>query len=247
MRDQAAEVGDPVIPPPLIVQRRIGALVGFDDDALLDETADQRIERPGAEPDRAVGPPRDFLDDRVAMLLAVRQRDQHMEHARGQGQQVCRVPLVSRHIRHTIPTIDIVGKLRPGPAPGSWRCQHRPYNVGMSPALLSLLALLAAIVISFASRLNVGIAAIPLAWAVGAYAGQPAEAVLGGFPASLFVTLAGVTLLFALAEGNGTIGNLATRLAALASGRSQAPADHRLLHRLRDLERGARRHPGRGT
>lgn len=91
----------------------------------------------------------------------------------------------------------------------------------MSPALLSLLALLAAIVISFASRLNVGIAAIPLAWAVGAYARQPVDAVLGGFPASLFVTLAGVTLLFALAEGNGTIGNLAARLAALASGRSR--------------------------
>jgi len=91
----------------------------------------------------------------------------------------------------------------------------------MSPALFSLLALLAAIVISFASRLNVGIAAIPLAWAVGAFAGQAPDAVLGGFPASLFVTLAGVTLLFALAEGNGTIGNLAMRLAALAAGRSR--------------------------
>lgn len=91
----------------------------------------------------------------------------------------------------------------------------------MSPALLSLLALLAAIVVSFASRLNVGIAAIPLAWAVGAYAGQAPDAVLGGFPSSLFVTLAGVTLLFSLAEGNGTIGSLAARLAALASGRAR--------------------------
>lgn len=87
--------------------------------------------------------------------------------------------------------------------------------------MLSLLALLAAITISFASRLNVGIAAIPLAWMVGVYAGQPADAVLSGFPSSLFVTLAGVTLLFALAESNGTIGNLATRLATLASGRSR--------------------------
>ena len=90
----------------------------------------------------------------------------------------------------------------------------------MSAALLSLLALLAAIVVSFASRLNVGIAAVPLAWGVGVYAGHSTDAVLGGFPASLFVTLAGVTLLFALAEGNGTIGNLAARLAALASGRA---------------------------
>ena len=91
----------------------------------------------------------------------------------------------------------------------------------MTPALVSLLALLAAITISFASRLNVGIAAIPLAWAVGIYAGQSPEAVVGGFPSSLFVTLAGVTLLFALAESNGTIGNLAARLTALARGRSR--------------------------
>lgn len=91
----------------------------------------------------------------------------------------------------------------------------------MSSALISLLALLVAIVASFASRLNVGIAAVPLAWAVGVYAGQSTDAVLGGFPSSLFVTLAGVTLLFALAEGNGTIGNLAARLAGLAGGHSR--------------------------
>ena len=91
----------------------------------------------------------------------------------------------------------------------------------MSPAVLSLLALLAAIVISFASRLNVGILAMPLAWAVGAYAGRAPEAVVAGFPVSLFVTLAGVTLLFALAEANGTIGTLAARLASLAAGRAR--------------------------
>jgi di/tricarboxylate transporter len=91
----------------------------------------------------------------------------------------------------------------------------------MSPALASLLALVAAITISVASRLNVGIVAIPLAWAVGAYSGRAAEAVLEGFPSSLFVTLAGVTLLFALAEANGTIAALASRLAGLAEGRSR--------------------------
>lgn len=91
----------------------------------------------------------------------------------------------------------------------------------MSPALASVLALLAAILISFVSRLNVGVVAVPLAWAVGAFAGQPSDGVLAGFPASLFVTLAGVTLLFALAETNGTIGILAVRLASLARGRSR--------------------------
>jgi di/tricarboxylate transporter len=91
----------------------------------------------------------------------------------------------------------------------------------MSPAVVSLIALLAAIGISFASRLNVGLVAIPVAWVVGAYAGQPPDLVVGGFPTSLFVTLLGVTLLFALAEANGTIAALAARLAALAEGRAR--------------------------
>jgi di/tricarboxylate transporter len=90
----------------------------------------------------------------------------------------------------------------------------------MSPALASLVALLAAIVVSFASRLNVGVVAIPLAWVVGAYAGRPPDVALAGFPASLFVTLGGVTLLFTLAECNGTIATLAARLASLARGRA---------------------------
>ena len=91
----------------------------------------------------------------------------------------------------------------------------------MSAAVLSLLALLATIILSFASRLNVGLLAIPVAWMVGAYAGRTPEQVLSGFPAPLFVTLAGVTLLFALAESNGTIGNLAARLASMAHGRTK--------------------------
>jgi di/tricarboxylate transporter len=91
----------------------------------------------------------------------------------------------------------------------------------VSPAVASLLALLAAIAISFASRINVGVVAIPLAWAAGVYAGRTADAVLSGFPSSLFVTLAGVTLLFALAETNGTVAQLAARLTLLAQGRAR--------------------------
>jgi di/tricarboxylate transporter len=89
----------------------------------------------------------------------------------------------------------------------------------MSPASVSVAALLLAIAVSCTSRINVGLLAIPLAWAVGLYAGHSADAVLAGFPAGLFVTLAGVTTLFALAETNGTIGLLAHRLLALARGR----------------------------
>lgn len=91
----------------------------------------------------------------------------------------------------------------------------------MNPAVASLLALLVAIAISFASRVNVGLIAIPLAWGVGAYAGRPAETTIGGFPTSLFVTLTGVTLLFSLAEANGTIAQLAARLTGLAGPRTR--------------------------
>jgi len=89
----------------------------------------------------------------------------------------------------------------------------------LSPASVSVIALLIAIAISCTSRINVGLLAIPLAWAVGLYAGHPADGVLAGFPSGLFVMLAGVTTLFALAEANGTIGILARRLLGLARGR----------------------------
>lgn len=88
----------------------------------------------------------------------------------------------------------------------------------MTPAAFSLAALLAAILISFTSRLNVGVVAIPLAWVVSVYAGQAADAALGGFPSALFVTLAGVTLLFGLADANGTVALFAHRLVAAARG-----------------------------
>ena len=88
----------------------------------------------------------------------------------------------------------------------------------MSPAAAALAALLAAIVISCTSRVNVGLIAVGLAWALGLYTGRSADVVLAGFPASLFVTLAGVTLLFSLAETNGTIELLANRLVHAARG-----------------------------
>src|SRR4026208_2557103 len=89
----------------------------------------------------------------------------------------------------------------------------------MSPATASVCALLLAIAVSCTSRINVGLTAIPLARGAGTYAGRPAGAVRAGFPSALFVTLAGVTVLFTLAEINGTVGLLARRLLGLARGR----------------------------
>ena len=69
------------------------------------------------------------------------------------------------------------------------------------------------------SRINVGWLAMTFAWLIGVYgAGMRPDAVMAGFPVSLFLTLAGVTLLFAIAEANGTLGALAARVIRLARG-----------------------------
>jgi di/tricarboxylate transporter len=89
----------------------------------------------------------------------------------------------------------------------------------VNPAVGSLIALLVAIVLSIATRINVGLVAIALAWIVGVYVGDLApDVVVNGFPRSLFLMLAGVTLLFACAETNGTLEHLAQRAASLARG-----------------------------
>jgi Na+/H+ antiporter NhaD/arsenite permease-like protein len=89
----------------------------------------------------------------------------------------------------------------------------------LSPATASLLALLFAIALSMTTRINVGLLSMALAWLVGwLVAGQSADAIMRGFPAGLFVTLAGVTLLFSAAEANGTLERLAERAVRLARG-----------------------------
>jgi Na+/H+ antiporter NhaD/arsenite permease-like protein len=89
----------------------------------------------------------------------------------------------------------------------------------VTPAVLSLLALVVALVVSMTSRINVGWLAITFAWLIGVYgAGMRPDAVMAGFPVSLFLTLTGVTLLFAIAETNGTLGALAARVIRLARG-----------------------------
>ncbi len=86
-------------------------------------------------------------------------------------------------------------------------------------AAWSLGALLVAIVLSVTSRLNVGLVAIALAWLVGTLAaGLTPDAVMAGFPVSLFLTLTGVTLLFAVADGNGTLEHAAHRIVGMARG-----------------------------
>ena len=80
----------------------------------------------------------------------------------------------------------------------------------MTLAWISLIALIIVLVVSCTTELNVGVLALAAAWVVGVYlAGMRLDAVLATFPVQLFLTLVGVTLLFAQAQLNGTLGKIA--------------------------------------
>jgi len=89
----------------------------------------------------------------------------------------------------------------------------------MNLAVVSVCALALAVLVSCVSRVNVGVLSLALAWIVGVYlAGMPVAAVMAGFPGQLFLTLAGVTLLFALAQTNGTLERLVRHAVRLCRG-----------------------------
>ena len=93
----------------------------------------------------------------------------------------------------------------------------------MSPAMLSLGALLLVIAGSLTSRINVGILAIALAWPIAIFAAHwKLDAVMGTFPSTLFLTLVGVSVLFGVAQANGTMDAIAQSTVRLLRGRAAA-------------------------
>jgi di/tricarboxylate transporter len=89
----------------------------------------------------------------------------------------------------------------------------------MNLAGISVAALVLAIVLSCFTSINVGAFAIALAWIVGVYiGGMPVATVINGFPTALFLTLAGVTLLFSIAQCNGTLDLVAHRAVRICRG-----------------------------
>ncbi len=90
----------------------------------------------------------------------------------------------------------------------------------MSAAELSLFALLAVIVVSLTSRINIGVLAIALASAVAILAaGWTPNMVMAEFPSRLFLTLVGITLMFGVAQKNGTLEGITARGVNLCGGR----------------------------
>ena len=90
----------------------------------------------------------------------------------------------------------------------------------MSLGAITLGALALAVLLSCTTRLNVGLLSIALAWIIGVYiADLPLREVTAGFPTDLFLTLAGVTLLFSQARVNGTLDIVAHNAVRLCRGR----------------------------
>ena len=76
----------------------------------------------------------------------------------------------------------------------------------MSPQLISILALAVMFVIATVVPVNMGILAFVGAFLVGTMvADLPSKDIIAGFPGGLFLTLVGITFLFAIAQNNGTI------------------------------------------
>jgi di/tricarboxylate transporter len=76
----------------------------------------------------------------------------------------------------------------------------------MSPELISILVLGLIFVIATLLPVNIGILAFAGAFLVGTLvADQSTDDIIAGFPSELFLTLVGITYLFAVAQNNGTV------------------------------------------
>lgn len=87
-------------------------------------------------------------------------------------------------------------------------------------ALFSLVLLFVAVVLGFIKKMNIGLLCIAFSLVLGRIAGFSDKAIIAGFNYSLFMTLLGVTYLFALAQNNGCMTLAAKKVVALAGKRT---------------------------
>lgn len=93
----------------------------------------------------------------------------------------------------------------------------------MSPQTASILGLVLMFVVATALPINMGALALAMAFIVGNLAvGMSSSAIIAGFPGDLFVTLVGITYLFAIAQKNGTIDWLVHQAVRAVGGRIAA-------------------------
>jgi di/tricarboxylate transporter len=93
----------------------------------------------------------------------------------------------------------------------------------MTPHLISIYGLAAMFVVATIWPINMGVLAFVGAFLVGTLmAGQTSTEIIAGFPGGLFLTLVGITWLFALAQNNGTIDWLVRMAVRAVKGRIAA-------------------------
>jgi hypothetical protein len=104
--DSVAEFGEPVVAAPLIIESRIGPLVGLLDQALVEHPLDRAVERARSHSNRPTTQFGDIAHDRVAMLLAVGERHDDVHHRHRQRQEP--FDLVSVTHVTTMTTLDLL-------------------------------------------------------------------------------------------------------------------------------------------
>jgi di/tricarboxylate transporter len=93
----------------------------------------------------------------------------------------------------------------------------------MSLAWISVGALLLAVTLSCTTTINIGVLALALALIVGVFlGGMSPDAVIAGYPTDLLVTLVSVTLLFSIANCNGTLARVTDHAVRLCRGNALA-------------------------
>jgi Na+/H+ antiporter NhaD/arsenite permease-like protein len=93
----------------------------------------------------------------------------------------------------------------------------------MSQEIACIIGLIVLFVAGTALPVNMGALAFVMAFVVGGlFVDMPAASILAGFPGDLFVTLVGITYLFAIAQNNGTIDWLVRQAVRSVRGRTVA-------------------------
>jgi di/tricarboxylate transporter len=93
----------------------------------------------------------------------------------------------------------------------------------MSPELISILALVAMFAVATVLPVNMGVLAFVGAGIIGTtVAGLGTDDIIANFPGDLFLTLVGITFLFAVAQNNGTIDWLVQMAVRVVRGRVAA-------------------------
>ena len=89
----------------------------------------------------------------------------------------------------------------------------------MSLAWISVGALLLAVILSCITTINIGVLALAMAFIVGVFIGDMSpDAAIAGFPTDLMFTLVSVTLLFSIANCNGTLARFTNHAVRLCRG-----------------------------